>query len=137
MPNMPEWKERGAIFSATTSSNNVSVDSQLFSAELDSGGYLLERLILSGNTDTDDPFLCRFVIIPEMLGAANIDNDNPPDHSRMIWADFYIVRGPITYDIRSKRKLNPGDRLFIMHWKLLGGASSTIYLMPQVLVRQL
>ncbi len=82
--------------------------------------------ILTVITDTDDLCGVRLIVAPEEMVTADINEDVPQPHNRMVWYSFYAARGPMVFRLRSKKTVHPEHKLWITVWKASGTTSTTL-----------
>ncbi len=83
--------------------------------------------ILTVITDTDNLCGIRLLVVPEELVTADLTEDVPQPHNRMVWYSFYAARGPMVFRLRSKKTVPPEHKLWIQSWKAAnGGTSATV-----------
>ncbi len=131
MANAPRWSRK--FTTGNFSAVNTAAVTSLMSIDEESGGATLERLIVAGNSDADDPYVARIFVAPEITVQSDMDFNTPEDDSPLIWGVFYIARGPVVYDIRSKRSLNAGGDVWLIVHKLDHSVASDCHVYSQIL----
>ncbi len=83
--------------------------------------------ILTVITDTDNLCGIRLIVAPEEMVSADINEDVPQPHNRMVWYSFYAARGPMVFRLRSKKTVHPEHKLWINLWKAQGTDSTVLF----------
>ncbi len=76
--------------------------------------------ILTVITDSDNLCGVRLIVAPEEMGTADLTEDVPQPHNRMVWYSWFVARGPMVFRLRSKKTVHPEHRLWITVWKARG-----------------
>ncbi len=82
--------------------------------------------ILSVITDTDDLMGIRLIVAPEEMVSADMNEDVPQPHSRLVWYSWFAARGPMVFRLRSKKTVPAEHKLWVTVWKAQGGTSTIL-----------
>ncbi len=72
-------------------------------------------------TDTDDLCGVRFIVAPELVVTADINENTPDPEDPMVWYSYFCGRGPLVFRLLSKKTIHPEEVLWIQFWKARGG----------------
>ncbi len=126
---MPVWERYDGSHSVTAVGNHVNQE-VFANAQADENFEASDVVgvdgILTVITDTDDLCGLRLIVAPEEMVTADITEDVPQPHNRMIWYSWFVGRGPMVFRLRSKKTVPPEHKLWITGWKAQGSSATAI-----------
>ncbi len=116
----------------TVATQNSSTAFELFHNEVDDHYFQNAPItivdgILTVITDTDDLVVVRLIIMHEIVINTDIGIDSPNPGERSVYYEWFAARGPLVFRLRSKKTIQPQEKLWIVLGKAAtGGSNSTI-----------
>ncbi len=127
---MPVWERYDGTSSLTTIGAHNSTEiffNQQADENFEASDVVGVDGILTVISDTDDLCGVRLVVASDLLVQADITEDSPKPHDRMIWYSWFIARGPMVFRLRSKKTVPPQFKLWVNVWKARGSNATNIH----------
>ncbi len=124
---MPIWERYHGLVTLSTAGSHV--DTEIFKNEEDTDNFqsadvIIVDGILTVITDTDDLIGVRLIVAPEVMDAADLTQDSPAPHDRMVYYSWFAARGPLVFRLRSKKTIPAENKLWMQIWKASGSSST-------------